>query len=175
MSVKRKAIRRENTAGRANRIHRERVAPPRPVRLGVILSHPCPDCGWHMVLRRERDTLLYRCARAACGAAHGASQETGEPLGVPADRETRRARKQAHDDFDRLWMVGTGTAKDMRKRAELRPLAYRWLADKMGLTRFSCHIGRFSLEQCRECSRLVKEELSTYDGMVRWCQQSSNN
>jgi hypothetical protein len=87
--------------------------------LGTVCAHPCPECGERMVLRASRYGLFYGCERfPLCNAAHGAHRDTGKPLGVPADAETKRARIRAHDAFDTLWKTGRtvrgSTVRDSR-------------------------------------------------------------
>jgi len=46
---------------------------------------------------------FYGCSRyPLCEAAHGADPE-GNPLGVPANKETKIARIEAHEKFDSYW------------------------------------------------------------------------
>ena len=64
----------------------------------------CPECGARMHLRDSSHGKFYGCERyPACDATHGAHETTGEPLGVPGDRDTRLARQRAHAAFDPLW------------------------------------------------------------------------
>jgi len=69
---------------------------------------------------------------------HGAHQATGEPLGFPADAETRQARIRAHAAFDKLWKGGKMN----------RHQAYKRLRVSMGIRKDECHIGKFTKEQC---------------------------
>ncbi len=78
-----------------------------------------------------------------CGAYVGCHPGSEEPLGRLADMETRAARVSAHDAFDALW----------KTRGMSRGDAYRWLAGALGLPKDACHIGRFSVEQCRQAVR----------------------
>jgi hypothetical protein len=104
-----------------------------------------------MVLRNRRSDggPFYGCSRyPACSGTHGAHAD-GTPLGVPGDAATKRARREAHAAFDRLWHGGPFT----RRRA------YAWLAQVMGITSKQAHIGRFTRLQCREVVRCVRELL----------------
>lgn len=113
--------------------------------LGAILDHPCPECGAQMVLRDSRYGRFYGCLEYPnCKATHGAHAD-GRPLGIPADKPTKRARMRAHDAFDSLWK-GTGL-----RRQE----AYRWLRGALNLSAEECHIGRFDIETCDRVVRLV--------------------
>jgi hypothetical protein len=63
---------------------------------------PCPDCGGPMALRRNSisNQVFFACwgGRGTCSATCPAHQD-GTPDGVPADRETRNARKSAWAAF----------------------------------------------------------------------------
>ncbi len=113
----------------------------------------CPECGADMALRNSRYGLFYGCTTyPKCKSAHGA-HPNGKPLGVPADKETKRARMRAHNSFDRLW-------KDegaMMSRAG----AYRFLQREMGLTPKQCHIGNMSKQVCDIVCECVERRMQT--------------
>lgn len=114
---------------------------------GRVLQHPCPDCGARMILRRSRYGPFYGCeGYPRCSGSHGAHEATGEPLGIPASKETKKARIEAHGAFDALWK---GDGAPMR-----RGQAYRWLAEQMGLE--EVHIGALDMEQCAEVVELAE-------------------
>ncbi len=75
---------------------------------------------------------------AACFASVGFHPRTDQPLGTLAKVSTRRARRNAHLAFDRLWRYG------LYGRAE----AYVELAAALRIPRKKCHIGSFDKEQC---------------------------
>jgi len=101
----------------------------------------CPKCGSLMTLRDSRFGKFYGCsAFPKCKETHGAHQGTGEPLGIPANKETRQARIQAHDAFDKIW----------KSRQMKRQEAYHWLSGQLGIERKACHIGMFNKEQCQK-------------------------
>lgn len=113
--------------------------------LGTVLEEPCPRCGGELVLKDGKYGLFYGCSNYPhCDVAHGAHQHNGQPLGKPADRETREARIRAHEYFDVLWETGVLS----RKRA------YTWLARAMG--RKSVHIGSLTKEECEQVVNLCK-------------------
>ena len=123
----------------------------------------CPYCKIPMVLRRTKKytypngdpRLFYGCpAWPQCDAVHGA-HPNGEPLGVPADERTKRARIKAHSAFDALWK-----RKDMRRND-----AYEWLAGRLGLKRDDCHVGMFDFDMCQKVIEICSEvESETRDG-----------
>jgi ssDNA-binding Zn-finger/Zn-ribbon topoisomerase 1 len=99
----------------------------------------CPECDGLLVLRESRYGPFYGCTRyPSCTAAHGAHKATGEPLGIPANKETKRLRMRAHDLFDEFWKGGRMS----------RGRAYQWLQAYMEMTEGQAHIGRFTKEEC---------------------------
>lgn len=114
----------------------------------AIADLPCPDCAVYMALipnpYKNGGAVMYRCQVLGCRGSHGAHPD-GAPLGVPASKPTKDARILAHDAFD------TWRASVKMKRVD----AYRFLARQMGLTDADCHIGRFSIPQCRRVLEIV--------------------
>ena len=108
----------------------------------------CPECGAFMTLRKSEYGLFYGCTKfPVCKTTHGAHKDTGEPLGIPGDEETKKLRIEAHDQFDHLWKGGA------IKRVE----AYVWLQHAMKMDKDAVHIGRFTKDQCRTLLILLKE------------------
>jgi len=107
----------------------------------------CPECGAEMVLRNSKYGLFYGCSHyPECQATHGAHQNSGEPLGIPADKQTKQWRIKAHETFDNYY----------KKWGMKRKEAYKFLQTLMGLSQKEAHIGRFDKEQCqRLISRIV--------------------
>lgn len=123
--------------------------------LGTKLDHPCPECGEPMVLRNSKYGLFYGCSSfPRCKATHGAHKD-GRPLGIPADKKTKKARMRAHDVFDQLW-------KDKHMS---RPEAYEWMQEAMDMSEEEAHIGRFTEEQCDELELKVEEFLEEQDDL----------
>ena len=80
--------------------------------------------------------LAYWCD--PCDAYVGCHKGTARSLGTPANEPLRDARKEAHKNFDPLW-----------KETDLtRKCAYAWLASKMGMRKWDCHIAKFNIEDC---------------------------
>jgi predicted RNA-binding Zn-ribbon protein involved in translation (DUF1610 family) len=71
----------------------------------------CADCGVKMRLRGE-SSLRYVCP--SCGATLIAAP-TGQPLGVPATKETRRWRRRADTGFDCIWRPGNVTRRSAQR------------------------------------------------------------
>ena len=92
-------------------------------------------CGAPMQLRQSTYGPFYRCADwPTCDGVHGAHPD-GRPMGKPADRETRRARVEAHAVFDAWWQA----------RGMTRDRAYRWLKRIIR----PGHIASFDAAQCQ--------------------------
>lgn len=80
-----------------------------------------------------------------CGAYCGSHKATGEPLGRPANAETRRARILLHNKMvDPLWK----NAPD-RDRRRARAQVYRFLSIEMRLTPDETHTALWDVPTCR--------------------------
>ena len=120
----------------------------------------CGECRAPMVLRHSsrfnvRGGMFYGCSRyPECKGTHGA-HEDGTPLGIPADKETKAKRMEAHEAFDRLWKYGG------MRRGE----AYVWMQKALNMTPDEAHIGRFTIQQCDALIKAIdeKEEETGWD------------
>ena len=111
------------------------------------LDIPCPECGAPMRLIRNRKyryenkgdfRLFYGCSNwPACTGTHSAHPD-GEPCGIPATPDVKKARIQAHAAF-RAHCERVG----LNKRE-----AYRWLSRAMGRAPQETHIAKFDKEDC---------------------------
>jgi len=120
----------------------------------------CPYCGraarlvtgYEIYIKSHDPDLCTRwfwiCTR--CKAYVGCVGYSTEPLGELADAETRRERIHVHKVFDPLWKHHNSRMT----RAE----AYKWLANKLGMTEEECHIGRFDAFTCRRVIGIIKED-----------------
>lgn len=115
----------------------------------------CGECSSLMQLvdaghgdRFQEGRAFWQCSRAPrCAGVHGAHPD-GSPMGIPADRETNRARFEAHAAFDRLW----------RDRIfETRDDAYAWLRGVMGLSADAAHFAKFDAGACKKATRFCQE------------------
>jgi len=107
----------------------------------------CAECQSPMILRESLYGKFWGCSQfPKCKGSHGAHQADGRPLGIPADKETKRARIEAHEAFDRLW----------KSRKMSRTQAYSWMQKAMDLPKDEVHIGRFTREQCIHLVALLK-------------------
>lgn len=118
----------------------------RPLKCVPAVALDCPECGSPMnrkwTPRFER--WFYSCSRwPACDGSHGCHPD-GSPLGVPANKETKRLRIEAHEAFDRLWKEGRMTRSE----------AYRWLSGALG-SDGQVHIGQMNADQCRRVIEIM--------------------
>ncbi len=116
------------------------------------MSADCPYCGSETKL--VDSSIIYRrsygpawvCARyPSCDSYVGCHPGTEKPLGRLANKELRDAKMAAHAAFDPIWR----TPSISRTPRQMRHVAYRWLADRLGINPKQCHIGWFDAEMCR--------------------------
>lgn len=101
-----------------------------------------------------------------CGAYVGCHKGTTRPLGRLANAELRQAKQDAHAAFDPKWKFHT--FRD-GYQTMTRTMAYKWLAEQLGIPIEQCHIGMFDVETCgrvvevctnrTSLSLLVKDEI----------------
>lgn len=111
------------------------------------LTPICPYCGefsakvdgQHVYPHRPDlfRKVFYVCD--PCDARVGCHPGTEKPLGRLANAELRRAKSNAHAQFDPLWRQGVFKS---------RGAAYKWLARELGIDGGDCHIGMFDVETC---------------------------
>lgn len=114
----------------------------------------CPKCNCPATLvdatyvygdrANNPDRKMWVCL--ICGAYVSCHKTGAVPMGTPADKATRDARRKAHKAFDSLWKCGTMTRWE----------AYLWLAEQMGLPQDKAHIGMFNAAQCETVVDLCK-------------------
>lgn len=114
----------------------------------------CNYCGAAAELKTGADVYPHRPELAQkniwvcfpCDARVGCHDGTERPMGVLANPELRMARREAHEKFDKVWKQGHVT----------RTVAYQMLAKQMRMSAKRCHIGQFSVKQCRQVIFIVK-------------------
>jgi ssDNA-binding Zn-finger/Zn-ribbon topoisomerase 1 len=115
----------------------------------------CGDCGAPMVLRTTTKYLnkdgsprkFWGCSRyPECQGTHSAHQNSGKPMGVPADKETKMWRQKAHALFDPY------VAKWFEKRSD----GYVFLRNIMGLSESEAHVAKFNIDQCKKLIALLE-------------------
>ncbi|QTL40559.1 zinc-finger-containing protein [Xenorhabdus budapestensis] len=87
---------------------------------------------------------LYLCA--SCGARVGMHPYTDIPLGYLADKQTRIARKDSKEKFERMRQIINWERAD----------AYRWLAWQLGISFNKCHFGWFDTEMCEKAANICR-------------------
>lgn len=117
----------------------------------------CPYCGRQAeyvdskVIYGKSYGMAYLCR--SCMAYVGVHKGTDKPLGRLANAELRYWKKAAHAAFDPLWQWGEFKGR--------RNAAYKWLAEKMGLSHNKTHIGMFDVSQCKQVVKIIERERST--------------
>jgi len=136
----------------------------------------CPDCDGVMRLQRKPahwdgggGPWVYLCENRPNGCRGLMSAHpNGEPEGVPAPQEIRTARRHCHSMFDRLWIGALampcyqGAERDPKRRAVVlgaaRHRAYRFLADRLGISVDACHISMMTdIEQLRRFYKIARD------------------
>jgi hypothetical protein len=92
------------------------------------------------------DLPFWKCDN--CGAHVGCHPGTTRALGLPANAETRAARRLAHAVFDAIWS---------KKKILSREEAYAWLSHEMSI--HPIHIGELNVEQCARVTALCRERI----------------
>jgi len=89
---------------------------------------------------------FYGCDRyPECKGVHAAHQNSGKPMGIPANRETIEWRKKAHARFDPF----------VKKWFSNRREGYQFMQNMMGLSAREAHIGRFDIEKCKKLIEII--------------------
>jgi hypothetical protein len=128
----------------------------RKVRIGLktyteVGGLKCAECGNELVLKEDKYGVRYlpaSCDREYCVGSVGAHPD-GRPLGKPADRRTKLARINAHEEFDRLWKNGGRMA---------RAQAYAWMIRALGIEAKDAHIGEFDAARCRKLAEAMRRD-----------------
>jgi len=115
----------------------------------------CGECGAEMRLRETtkylnkegNPTKFYGCSKyPECKGTHSAHQRSGDPMGIPANKETKAWRIKAHTEFDKLW----------QKYGYNRKESYELLKTIMNLDKGNGHIGMFDIDQCKLLIKKLK-------------------
>lgn len=124
----------------------------------ILYGKKCPYCGRKSEHINSKEVygkdygMLYACR--PCDAYVGTHRTNPQrALGRLADRNLRYWKKQAHRYFDALWKYGIYKG---RKKHEVRTAAYEWLANEMDLPVKYCHIGMFTVMQCKRAIVICK-------------------
>lgn len=117
----------------------------------------CADCGSLLRLRDGKFGIHYACIGYTksgdnCRGSHSCDKNTAEPMGVPGDAQTRKARIRAHEWLDRLWEEGSWSKTE----------AYQWLADRLSVPLEQCRIALFDVKKCDDVVVIVRQYLGDY-------------
>lgn len=139
----------------------------------------CPYCGKKaalvngLVIYPKRPDLsslsFYQCA--PCNAYVGCHKGTTKPLGRLADAELRKWKRAAHSQFDKIWKGfkerNLGDVKEMtfsnpfeapKTQGRMsRGMAYKYLAESLGIQQDACHIGMFTVDLCKRAYGIAKD------------------
>lgn len=130
-----------------------------PQFLGISGSRPnvaCPYC--HCSASLVKGDLIYPhrvdlaeqyywiCPQ--CKAYTGCHKGQGRPRGTLANEELRQLRRNVHLLFDSMWKNAGIKRED----------GYVWLARKLCIPLYLCHIGLFDAEVCLRAIRLLRSD-----------------
>lgn len=79
-----------------------------------------------------------------CDAYVGCHNNTKQPLGTLANKETRKWRMKVHELLDPIWKNGK----------QSRGSVYRYITKELGLTK-QYHTGEASIEDCKKVIKLL--------------------
>lgn len=118
----------------------------------------CPECGSPMELKLTHKYTytngaprkFYGCTQfPACNGTHGAHPD-GKPMGIPANKETKLARSQAHIVFD-----ARVKAKGLSRRD-----GYAYLQKLMGMAEPDAHIANFDKPTCELLVQKINADIA---------------
>jgi hypothetical protein len=110
----------------------------------------CPECGTLMAMdySKKYQKLFYFCPNTKCNIAISAYHSSSDPVGIPANRNTRALRQRAHKLATKIWNY-----KDFHQRNKM----YAWL----GKNTKSKHIGEMKdlelLEVINKFSKIINK------------------
>jgi hypothetical protein len=118
----------------------------------------CPFCNGNVMLTtndfiygrkyiKNGNSKCYVCVM--CKASVGTHSDGKTPLGRIADRELKDLKMKAHSLFDPIWQRGK------MQRSE----AYRYLAQKLGISARECHFGWFDKEMLLKAIEILSAKV----------------
>ncbi len=148
------------------------------IAMSVELS--CPDCAGRLVLTdipkewNSQHSKVYLCENWPSCKGLMSADEFGNPLGTPADAETRKARSKLHAIFDPLWTSAQDlydtdcpvSIKDLRRIARRR--AYIWLAHMLGIKEKDCHFAKMDMEMLNMAYAVIRDHRPTAKSIRDW-------
>lgn len=73
-------------------------------------------------------------------------------LGTLANKKLRALRMACHKQFDKTWKTRR------RRKNTKRTQAYKWLQDRMNITKTQAHIGRFDEDMCFRLLEIMRSK-----------------
>jgi len=122
-----------------------------------MINITCPYCGQRAkyvdskIVYGKSYGMIYLCSD--CDAYVGVHKGTDKPLGRLADKELRYWKMAAHEAFDPIWKT-----KRMKRNQ-----AYKWLAERMGLSPKETHIGMFDVSQCKKVIKICENSKGEFN------------
>lgn len=101
--------------------------------------------------------MIYICSRYPNCDSYVGAHKNGRPLGVPANKEVRKSRMEAHAAFDVLWL-----RESPIRRFLDRTSAYLYLSYYMGRAKEITHIGMFTSKDCDVVISFSPKVVDTY-------------
>jgi ribosomal protein L37E len=87
---------------------------------------------------------IYLCPN--CGASVSAHNADCSPMGIPANKELRKLRFDAHELLE----------KYANKKHLSRTQSYLWLAKKINKPYEKTHIGGFTYDECQKANKILR-------------------
>lgn len=120
----------------------------------------CPYCGSEVLikdtsfvyhkkktLKKTKGEKVWVCSKfPQCDSYVRCFKGTDIPMGRVSNARLRTLKIEAHKQFDSIW----------KSNLTSRENAYIWLANKLGIEVYECHIGMFDIKQCQEVIRLCR-------------------
>lgn len=127
----------------------------------------CSYCGSTAVLvtgaeiyphRPDLSQLSFYKCNSCVDCYVGCHKGTTNPLGRLANAELRKWKSIVHKHFDPYWRGVSPKQEGIYKRG----VAYAVLAELMKIDKKDCHIGMFTLQQCKQAYLLIKDGEMTH-------------
>lgn len=111
----------------------------------------CPYCGaeseWVddvIVYGKSYGGKVYLCRTCAAWVGCHKQGKHDKPLGRLANADLRKLKVRCHALFDPIWQQAAKT-----RGMKARGLAYKWVAEGLGIDWNMCHFGEFDEATCR--------------------------
>lgn len=128
------------------------------------LPKTCPYCGGRMILKKIgdldgtsyfKDQEILVCENFnVCGCSVKVNTCDGKkvPFGIPANRELKSLRREAHYYMEYYTKLSGMTSSEI----------YEWLAYKQNISRVRCHFSKMMEGQCRNMIQIFLDAILEY-------------